>query len=255
MKSRKQYGSYYLDERLQETFLARANQPQIVSSKLGDVTGDGHPDYVFLTAVADVSSSSYLKEITLNIQDGATKQIYDIPLDASGNSGYNPTLFLGNFTGNGVQEIMVVIDSGGSGAFTFDYIYSFANNQARKLFDYNEYNEQNQYDINYLDSYKVKVISKVTSQHYLIDISNRGSEYVSQIYNSDGTLKKPTQGWADGLSGFYPVDIDRNGVYEIQAYQQLSGLYHADSLGYIVNTLQWDGQSFAILMQWLAINN
>src|SRR5690606_12649685 len=128
-----------------------------------------------------------------------------------------------------------------------------ANHQAGKLFDYNQYNEQNQYDVNYLDSYKVRVISEATAQRYLIDISDRAVDYLSQIYNNDGTLKKPIQGWADGLSGFYPVDIDRNGVYEIQAYQQLSGLYHADSLGYIVNTLQWDGQRFAILQQWLAI--
>jgi len=33
---------------------------------------------------------------------------------------------------------------------------------------------------------------------------------------------------ADGVSGFYPVDQDRDGVFEIQAYQKNSGLYHAD---------------------------
>jgi len=42
-------------------------------------------------------------------------------------------------------------------------------------------------------------------------------------------------------------------VYEVQAYQQLSGRYHADSLGYMVNTLRWDGNRMAILQQWLAI--
>ena len=232
----------------------RVNQPVVVSRAYGDVNGDSIPDSVFLTAVkAEDPSSPFLREITLHIQDGATKKGYVIRLDDKGNAGYNPTLFLGDFTGNGVQDILITIDSGGSGAFTFDYIYSFVNNQERKLFDYNQYNEQNQYTVTYLDQYKVKVVSLATGLTYLIDISNRDSEYLSQIYHADGTLKQPIQGWADGVSGFYPVDIDRNGVYEVRAYQQLSGLYHADSLGYMVNTLRWDGQKFAILQQWLGI--
>lgn len=232
----------------------RVNQPAVVSQAYGDVTGDGVPDYVYLTAVkSEDPASPYVQQITLNVQDGATKRNYVIPLDANGNAGYNPTLFLGDFTGDGIQDMMITIDSGGSGAFTYDYIYSFVRHQVRKLFDFNRYNEQNQYTVTYLDQYKVKVVSSATGLTYLIDISGRDAEYLSQIYNADGTLKKPIQGWADGVSGFYPVDIDRNGVCEVRAYQQLSGLYHADSLGYMVNTFQWDGNKFAILQQWLAI--
>ena len=235
------------------TFPYRASQPVVASSAFGDVTGDGVPDHVYLTAVQADPSSPYLQQITLNIQDGATKQGYVVPLDDSGNSGYNPTLFLGDFTGDRVQDILISIDSGGSGAFTFDYIYSFVHHQAWKLFDFNRYNEQNQYTVTYLDQYKVQVVSQATGNTFLIDISGRGADYLSQIYNADGTLKKPVQGWVDGVSSFEPVDIDRNGVYEVRAYQQVSGLYHADSLGYVINTLQWDGRQFAILQQWLAI--
>ena len=115
-----------------------------------------------------------------------------------------------------------------------------------------QYNEQNQYTVTYLDQYKVSIQSPATGQTYLVDISGRGAEYLSEIYNENGTLKKPIQGMADGVSGFYPVDIDRDGIYEIQAYQKISGLYHADSLGYIINTLKWDGKKFVIWQQWLA---
>jgi len=256
------YSGYYyganrvIGGRTQPVFSAsyRVGQTQIISSMVGDVTGDGISDRVYLTAIkSEDPPSAYLKEITLNIQDGVTNQVFVIPLNANGNAGYNPTVFLGDFTSNGIQDIMIVIDSGGSGAFTFDYIYSFVNNEAQKLFDYEQYNALNQYEVNYLDGYKVEIVSHATGKSYLIDISNRGTDYLTQLYIVDGTLKKPIQGWADGISGFYPVDMDRNGVYEIQAYQQLSGLYHADSLGYIINTLQWDGQKFTILQQWLAI--
>jgi len=228
--------------------------PEIVSGAYGDVSGDGIMDGVFLTAVKSVDPSSpYMKNITLHIQDGATKKVNAIPLNENGNSGYNPTVFLGDFTGNGILDILIRIDSGGSGAFTFDYVYSFVNNQSKILFDFEHYNEQNQYTVTYLDYYKVSVQSLATNQSFLIDISNRGAAYLSEIYNKNGILKEPIKGMVDGISGFYPVDMDRDGVYEIQAYQKVSGLYHADSFGYIINTLKWDGQKFSVWQQWLAI--
>lgn len=235
-------------------YLNRGRQQEVISGAYGDVNGDGVFDYVFLTALKSADPSSpFLEGITLNIQDGATNKIYTISLNEQGVAGFNPTVFLGDFTGNGIKDILITIDSGGSGALTFNYVYSFVNNQAKMLFDFNTYNKQNQYTVTYLDYYKVGVYSSATDKSYLLDISGRGTDYLSQIYNEDGTLKKPIQGMADGVSGFYPVDIDRDGVYEIQAYQKISGLYHADSFGYVINTLSWAGQNFTIKQQWVAI--
>ncbi|WP_309119852.1 FG-GAP-like repeat-containing protein [Paenibacillus sp.] len=229
-------------------------QQVVASSAYGDVNGDGVPDYVYLTADASAEQGSpYLQNVTVNIQDGATKRVYTIKLVPNANSGYNPTVFLGDFTKDGVKDILVAIDSGGSGAFTFDYVFSFVHNQARKLFDFNTYNEQNRYTVQYMDGYKLKVSSLATKTDYLIDISGRGADYLSQLYDANGKLIKPVQGNANGVSGFYPVDMDRDGRYEIQAYQRITGLYNADSFGYVINTLQWDGSRFAIWQQWMAI--
>ena len=232
----------------------RNRQPEIISGAYGDVNGDGVEDYVYLTALKSADPSSpYVEQITLNIQDGVTRKVHTIPLDENGNSGYQPTVFLGDFTKDGIMDILISIESGGSGAFTFNYVYSFVNNQARKLFDFDQYNKMNQYTVTYLDQYKISVQSTATGQTFLIAINGRDADYLSQIYNENGTLKKPITGMADGVSGFYPVDMDRDGVFEIQAYQKISGLYHADSFGYVINTLQWDGQKFAIWQQWLAV--
>ncbi|WP_202914465.1 VCBS repeat-containing protein [Paenibacillus antri] len=179
--------------------------------------------------------------------------MYTISLDPNANSGYNPTVFLGDFTKDGIKDILVTIDSGGSGAFTFDYVYSFVHNQARKLFDFNAYNEQNRYVVKFIDGYRLRVTSLATKTDYLIDISGRGANYLSQLYDANGKLIKPVQGDANAVSGFYPVDMDRDGRYEIQAYQRITGLYNADSFGYVINTLQWDGKQFAIWQQWMAI--
>ncbi|WP_175614943.1 VCBS repeat-containing protein [Piscibacillus halophilus] len=226
-------------------------QPQVVASKQGDVTGDGVIDGVFLTGVM-TSDSPFVQEITLVVQDGVTGRFSITPL--SENMGYEPSLFLGDMTGDGVDDILISIASGGSGGMMYEYVYSYLNHHERLLFDGDTYNEQFQYDVTYQDNYKVLVVSKNNQQQYLIDISiSRDQEYLNEIYNSNGQLKSPISGWVNPLSGLYPVDFDSNGVYELLAYQRIAGRYNADSLGYVLNTLSWNGDRFVLNNQNVAI--
>ncbi|WNB91770.1 VCBS repeat-containing protein [Bacillus sp. NEB1478] len=231
-------------------YYARSNPSVVVAFAKGDVTGDRVADNVYLTGVK-TSDSPFIQDITLTIQDGRTGNMSRVPL--SDNAGYNPTLFLGDFTGNGVDDILISINSGGSGAFTYDYVYSFVNNRPLLLFDFNVYNELYQYEVTYLDNYKVKVVSKINQQTYLIDISLRDPEYLNEIYNANGKLKNPIAGFVNPLSVLYPVDFDSNGIYELLAYQKIAGQYNADALGYVMNTLGWRKNRFVLQNQNVAI--
>lgn len=226
-------------------------KPQVVAFAQGDVTGDGIMDNVYLTGV-HTPDSPFVQDITLVVQDGVTGRFNITSL--SENQGYDPSLFLGDFTGDGVNDIMISIATGGSGGIMNEYIYSYLNNEEQILFDGNAYNEENQYLVTYLDDYKVQVVSENNQQQYIIDISvSRDQEYLDEIYNSDGTLKSPISGWVNPLSGLYPVDFDSNGVYELLAYQRIAGQYNADSLGYVLNTLAWQGEGFVLDQQSVAI--
>lgn len=231
-------------------FRANMIYSNVVSYARGDVNGDRIPDNVYLTGVK-TSNSPFTQNITLVIQDGRTGIFTSVPLKE--NAGYNPTLFLGDFTGDNVSDILIGIASGGSGGTMYYYIYSFINNSAQLLFDFNVYNEQYNYDVNYKNNYKVEVISKKNGQKYLIDISNRDADYLNEIYYEDGKLKNPISGFVNPLSGLYPVDFDSNKVYELLAYQRIAGRYNADSLGYILNTLKWDNNKFVLDNQNVAI--
>jgi len=224
--------------------------PIVYSHALGDVNGDRIPDNVYLTGIR-TQDSLYVQNITLLIQDGKTGLVTTIPLKV--NAGYSPFLFLGDFTGHGVNDILVSIASGGSGGIMFYYIFSFLNNRAVLLFDFEEYNEQYPYDVIYKDNYKVEVISQKNKSRYIIDISGKGPGYLNEIYDSNRKLKEPISGWVDPLSGLYPVDFDLNGIYELLAYQGISGRYHADGLGYVMNSLQWGGREFVLRNQNVAI--
>jgi hypothetical protein len=224
--------------------------PSIVAFARGDVNGNRIPDNVFLTGIK-TPDSPFVQSITLMIQDGSTYVPTIIPLEE--NAGYNPTLFLGDFTGNRVNDILISIASGGSGGTMYHYIFSFLNNIPQLMFDFKVYNEQYTYDVDYRNNYKVEVISKINNEKYILDISLKGDEYLNEIYDKNGNLINPITGFVNPLSGLYPVDFDSNGVYELLAYQKVAGRYNADSLGYILNTLKWQNNRFSLLTQQLAI--
>ncbi len=222
----------------------------IVSYIRGDVNGDRVPDNVYLTGTKS-PESPFIQNITLVIQNGLTGIFTSIPLEE--NAGYNPVLTLWDFTGDRVNDILIGIASGGSGAIMYYYIYSFIGNSVKLMFDVNKYNGQYKYDVIYQNNYKVEVISRENQQKYIIDISNRDAEYLNEIYNEDGMLKTPIAGFVNPLSGLFPVDFDSDGVYELLAYQKIAGRYYADSLGYILNTLKWENSRFVLVNQYVAI--
>ncbi|WP_139492143.1 VCBS repeat-containing protein [Brevibacillus dissolubilis] len=237
--------------------LVQQNQPStslpvVITYQVGDVTGDRIPDVVYLTGTRSAGGSPFVENITLVIQDGRTGRSTRVPLKS--NAGYAPTLFLGDFTGDKINDILIRIDSGGSGAITYDYIYSFVNSQARLLFDYEQFNQAHPYEVNYLDNYRVQMISQNPPKTYILDITYKGQEYLSEIYNPDGRLKAPIQGWVNPISGFYPIDYQRDGTFEILAMQRIAGRYNADALGYVMNSLSWNGVEFVPYQQWVAIS-
>jgi hypothetical protein len=228
----------------------RAYDPSIVSFAQGDVTGDGITDNVYLTGIR-TKDSPFIQNITLVVQDGSNGRMTNVPL--RDNAGYNPTLFLGDFTANRINDILISIDTGGSGAIMYHFMYSFVNNTPQLIFDYNQYNEAYKYKVTYRDYYKVEVISKANHIKYTIDLSYKGPDYLNEIYDENGKLKQPISGFVNPLSGLYPVDFDYNQVYELLAYQKIAGRYNADALGYILNTLVWRENKFILGNQNVAI--
>lgn len=228
------------------------NKTYILDFKRGDVNGDKVKDNVFLIGEKPSGTESpFVDNITLIIQDGKTNSFTRIPLKE--NAGYNPTIFLGDFTGDKVKDILVSIDSGGSGGYAFYYMYSFLNNTPKKIFDFEEFNDKFKYDVFYKDYYQVEVISKDKEQKYIIDIKYKGKEYLSEIYYDNGKLKKPIRGWVNPLGGLYPIDFQRDGSFELYALQRIAGRYNADRLGYVQTSLEWKDGQFTPFFQTVGI--
>ncbi|QTB22516.1 hypothetical protein J1907_23325 [Lysinibacillus sphaericus] len=224
--------------------------PQVIQTKFGDINGDGFFETIFLMGTQKTGSPLW-ENLTLTIFYGQTGRIEQIPLKE--NVGYNPTIFLGDFTGNHIEDILVISDTGGSGGIINGEIFSSTNNQVHSIFDTESFNNKLHYTVNYANNYKAIVQSKTPAKKYIIDLHYKGPEYLAEIYHPDGTLKQPIEGWVDPISGLYPVDYDRDGTYEILAYQEIAGRYHADGLGYVENISKWDGHEFVVDRQTVSI--
>lgn len=220
-----------------------AKKMVMLDMKQGDVTGDGIIDSIYLIGRKNNETDFYTDQITLLIQDGRSNRISTVTFQYNG--GYNARLFLGDFSKDHVLDILVSIDSGGSGGYGYFYIYSFKDQILRQLFDVEKYNQDYLFEVNYEDFYKVSVRSAKLNILFTIDISNKGQEYLSQFYDSNGKLKQPVQGGALALGILYPVVTTyKESSYELLAFQRIIGTTNSDTLGYIENLLTWNGAQF-----------
>jgi len=215
-------------------YTSRPGRDVILDMKTGDVNGDGIQDIVYLTG--DKASDAYITNLKLVIQDGRTNFRTVVPLYLGYNSGFDPWLFLGDFTNNRVDDIFINLPVGGSGALTYYYLYSFLRNQVRALYTPEQFIIQNKeldFEVIYRNYYKVDITSKKLNQTFTLDVSNRRDTYAGVVYNRNGTLIKPTKGFILEPPHLYPIKLNGNEAFRLMALQDIAGLSHADRLGYL----------------------
>ncbi|MCZ8513065.1 VCBS repeat-containing protein [Paenibacillus filicis] len=215
----------------------------LLDKKQGDVNGDGMLDNVYLIGNTEGSPGIFADHITIVIQDGKSNRNTTVQLQ--NNAGYNARLFLGDFDKDNTLDILVSINTGGSGGYGIFYIYSFKNNNLRELFNFEKYNQDYKFHVDYKDMYKVDVGSPTLDMLFTLDISYKGYDYLSQYYNENGKLKNPIKGEVLALGSLFPIVINERGMnYDLLALQRIIGTSNSDTLGYVVNLLTWHGTKF-----------
>ena len=94
---------------------------------------------------------------------------------------------------------------------------------------------------------EVRVESPQLNMLFTIDISNKGSDYLSQYYDDNGILKDPLKGEVLALAALNPIITNNKSYdYDLLALQRIIGTINADTLGYVENLLTWkDTQLFS----------
>lgn len=205
----------------------------ILDFKAEDVNGDKIKDNVLLVGCKEKNTASLFNEdIKIIVQDGKTKKYYKLS-PGKIEFGRSGKLFLGEFNGDKVLDILVSIYSSGIKKNSTYSIISFKDNKAVYLFDQEHFSNGLCFDLRYVDDFKVNAFNKEASKFYLIDVSNKKHTYIQEgIYDKNGKTLKDQEGLGGFLEELTPVDIDKDGVYELKAIQELSGICNGDIIGY-----------------------
>jgi hypothetical protein len=106
-----------------------AKDLQELTKKVADVTGDKSADTVALYGKKE-KNSPFVNQLTIKVTDGKTKKSFNIDVK---DNGYEPTLSVQDFTYDKKGEIMVTANTGGSGGYTTNHIYTIKDGKAKEL--------------------------------------------------------------------------------------------------------------------------
>lgn len=216
----------------------------IIDQKIADVTGDQSEDQIYLIGHKSSKEAIYADHLTLLVEDGATKKIITADLENLG--GYQGKLFTGDFTGNKIADVMVSVPTGGSGGMVDHRILSFQNGQPVMIF-----NQENNRGIpltgEFIDGFKAQLGNEEYGIHTMIDLQSKKELYMtSKIYDGDGKVLKDVKPISYPLSSLEPVDLDRNGVYELRGIQRIIGAYGADGIGHVYSDWKYENNKWAL---------
>lgn len=216
----------------------------IISKQIGDVTGDGVSDEVYLLGTQPSGNNNlhYFDNITLAILDGKLKKTTYLKFKY--NEGNNPKLLLSRFTKSPALDIFISIESPSEPGQYIFYLFSALNNNLKSLFNFIAFDEISEYRVIFKEFYTVVVINRRTGQSFSIDIGSRPQSYLNNIYDANGKTKGLIEGDVLSLSYLTPIDINTDGINELLGIQKIVGLSNDDVLGYVQTFMNFNGNEF-----------
>lgn len=218
------------------------NKDIVLGCAEGNVTSLEKKSKICIIAKEYEKGNQLAQELFLIVEDidGGYKDSIKLDVDY----GFGPNIGLYDFTGNGYFDILISMKSGGSGGYYFYYIYTYLNRKFVKIFDWMEFNKNNQFDVKYLDDMKVLVSGGSLTGEFLIDISQKDKAYLDSLYDSKRKLRTPTTGSASGVVNLYPVSINNNRKFELHIICNILGVVTMDILGGVVYIEKWGKTEF-----------
>jgi hypothetical protein len=216
----------------------------IIDSAVADITGDGVSDNLYLVGHKENKSDRFADHMSLVVRDGV---VHDLKtMDLNGFSGYEGKIFVGDFTGDKVSDIMISAPTGGSGGIEGHVIVNYNLPEPKIIFDQKN-NEGAKFTGNFVDDYKAQLTNENTGRSMFLDLENKKDFYVqSAIYDGNGKILKEIKPISYPFTILEPVDIDNDGVYELRGIQRIIGAYGADGIGNIYSRWKYEDGEWKI---------
>lgn len=198
---------------------------QIIEIKEGDVTGYFSQDKIILTGECPYVETTFTNNIELIVQPRRKKKpsLVKIPF-----SGYYFQIFLGDFNGDGRDEVLVRGSFLEVRGYAVGAIYTYSNGYIEKIFDHEIFTSSYPFKARYLDNYKIEVESLPLKEKYLIDISGRPKEYLDLLFDTTGKVKNNVSPAISPVIDVDPVKSVYDDSYSLIIKQNVLGIDNDD---------------------------
>lgn len=231
------------------SFPAAGHRTEVtIMEECGCVTGEGE-QLVQLNGVYE-NKGLYAQELTIRVLQKETGEEAAL-ISPEQNAGYLPAILLADFTGDGICDIFLGMDSGGSGGFGYYYIYDLSAGDVRTIFDFGKLPMP--YTAEYADSYRLTVTDGAEQLLYSLDIRLRGTDYLNGIYREDGALKEPLSADVSPVNAVFPFFVNTERRCHLLVMRRITGLYNADAFGYTMDFMRYDGEQFVSYFQCVSV--
>lgn len=225
------------------------NNEKIIDYKLGDVTGDGINDEVYIMSCA---FTQCINKYYLVIKEGNSDKVLNYELQEN---NYKFEFDLVYFKDKNKKEIFIRSIDECFGGCIKGQVLTYERGGLKEIFNSNEFYEENKISAFYRENYKVEVLNYERNKKYIVDIKENLDYYLDFVYYCDGKVKEGKEKanissvW--GCNSYYPMGSQ---VANISIIQKVIGQSDTDNICLIESTLKWQDKSFNIVHQIVILN-
>lgn len=215
------------------------NYKIVLDTKRGNITSKTRTDIVTLYGIKQNSDSDFVEQVEFELYTSYGNIIkQQIP-----DSGYNLQLFIGDFTGDGLEDIMVRGEFGGSGGYAIARIYMYTEGKLIEIFYQDMINEIASCKATYLIDNKIKIDCNESVTSYIGDFYENNHYYHDMIYTREGSIKPDQSPTISELNAAFPIQPTDQSFYDLLLMQRVVGVSNSDNLGVIQTWISlYDGK-------------
>ena len=211
----------------------------IIKTYKEDINGDGKKEKIILKGIPYKQGQTYYKKIWSEIVFPNRLKL-NIPYKP----GYEPKIELVDLNHDGIKDMLESSATGGSGGI---YNYRLDTVKKHKVISIPlppSLNIQGQF----ANNYKAIITIQETKEIISLDVSHRKDDYIRLgLYQDNGLLNEATELMIYPTAFYQVIKVTGKKGFGIQSYRQISGAYHADSLGVLKATWYFENGKWQLI--------